>query len=325
MGELAPESRDTAILWQGLVFLSDPTEFAAWRVPVRDAMLAVAEPLFVRYGDVWMRTLDALLAYDPPERWPEPTKPLAANPVTLRRAVRERVRGVMAHHAAFIRAAEAAEAEGKWESPFAAWQDCGRWLGAWPDTPWRVPVAEWRRTTLARWLLTEGLGGFGELHHQYGKLLDRLPADAVIELAAEDRAALAAKTFELAERASRDVLTAADDDACKAVHQALMRVATYDPFLTAEQQTEARRLAAPALVRLAVFTTRWNASDPDRMTCSVCHACRKLLLKTWPLSTADQRATLAGEYRRAWEDVGTGIPRYRPAVPRRLVRAARVG
>jgi hypothetical protein len=303
-GELAPESRDTAILWQGLVFLSDPTEFAAWRVPVRDAMLAVEEPLLVRYGDVWMRTLDALLAYDPPELWPELTKPLAANPVTLRRAVRERVRGVLAHHEAFIRAAEVAEAEGKWESPFAAWQDCGRWLAAWPDTPWQAPVAEWRRTTLARWLLTEGLGGFGEQHFEYGKLLDRLPADAVIELAADDRAALAAKTFELAERAGRDSLTAADDDARKAVHQALMRVATYDPFLTAEQQTEARRLAAPALVRLAVFTTRWNAADPDRMTCSVCQACRKLLLKTWPLLTADQRATLAAEYRQAWEEVG---------------------
>ena len=121
-------SRQAASLWMGLVFLTDPVEFARWRGPIRDAMLGVSDPIQAEYHDCWMRVLDTLLAYDPPASWPVATEALISNPTTLRRAVRERVRGVMSHFDAVVREFEASERAEDWGGAFALWQDTGRWL-----------------------------------------------------------------------------------------------------------------------------------------------------------------------------------------------------
>ena len=46
----AEESRAMAAMWLGLVFLSDPEEFAKWRAPARDAMLACEDPPHSPFG-----------------------------------------------------------------------------------------------------------------------------------------------------------------------------------------------------------------------------------------------------------------------------------
>ena len=175
---LSKNSRQAATLWMGLVFLTDPVEFAGWREPIRDAMLEIPEPIQADHHDCWMRVLDTLLAYDSPASWPAATQVLASHPTTLRRAVRERVRGVMSHFDAIVREFDDSERSGDWNGAFAIWQDTGRWLAAYPGSAGEHRVKQWRSTTMFRWLETDGLGTkWDKLFHNQEILVNLTPED----------------------------------------------------------------------------------------------------------------------------------------------------
>lgn len=86
--------RDVMLLWMGLIVLTDHEAFAEHRVAIRDAMLTRENPSFAMTGDVWMRVLNSLLAFDPPESRAGLVARFAQNPEMLRRAVRESLRGI---------------------------------------------------------------------------------------------------------------------------------------------------------------------------------------------------------------------------------------
>ena len=92
--DLPGPCRDAMLLWMGLIFLTDHEAFAEHRVGIRDSMLAREAPAFAMTGDVWMRVLNALLAFDLPGTRAGLVSRYAYNPEMLRRAVRESLRGI---------------------------------------------------------------------------------------------------------------------------------------------------------------------------------------------------------------------------------------
>lgn len=93
---------DAMLLWMGLIILTDHEAFAEHRVGIRDAMLARESPAFAMTGDVWMRVLNSLLAFDPPETTAKLVAGYVRNPDMLRRAVRESLRGIEQHAEAVL-------------------------------------------------------------------------------------------------------------------------------------------------------------------------------------------------------------------------------
>lgn len=117
----APASRQAATFWMGLIVLTDAPEFERWQQPVRDAMLASDDPPMSHTGDVWMRVLDALLAFDADPA--ASAEILTKDGVLLRRAVRERVRGMEAHVHAIMHEIDRLDNAGHPRAATALWLD----------------------------------------------------------------------------------------------------------------------------------------------------------------------------------------------------------
>ncbi len=103
---LPDTSRDAAVLWMSLIVLTDPVEFADWRVPVRDAIFKQNHPPWAGRMDVGMRIIDALLAFDTHDEAARLTQSFINDAYLTRRALRERVRGFDSHATAIIEAIE---------------------------------------------------------------------------------------------------------------------------------------------------------------------------------------------------------------------------
>jgi hypothetical protein len=256
---LSEMSRQVATLWMGLIFLTDPVEFARWREPLRDAMLGTPKPMKAAHHDCWMRVLDTLLAYDPPASWPAATKTLTTKPFTLRRAVRERVRGVMSHFDAVVREFDNSERAADWGGAFALWQDTGRWLAAYPDTAGEERIKKWLQTTMFEWLKTDGLGTKwddlfrGSEYFPQGEYLVNLAAEDMMELSPEQEAVLYTKACAWAEQAvALSEKATVSKDQSKA-HVALEHVRVLHPFLNSAHQKDLVHRITPALIRPAVY------------------------------------------------------------------------
>lgn len=190
----APATRDAATFWMGLTILTDAPEFERWHSMVRDAMLAIGDPPMSLTGDVWMRVLDALLAFDT-----DPTSSvehLTNSRVLLRRAVRERVRGMEAHIPAIIREIEKFDEAGQPAAAMALWIDLKQMMDRVPDRQDHQNVRSWMRERILKWLLddtnafkTRFLTGYrfwaNEMH------------DLLIDFEADDLGVLAAHAYEL--------------------------------------------------------------------------------------------------------------------------------
>lgn len=148
---LPAAGRDVATLWMGLIVLTDATEFASWRVPVRDAMLAHFNPPMARTGDIWMRVLDVLLAFDPPEEVARLTRPLMDDDMLMCRALRERMRGIDAHLGRILQRMEALGAR-EIHAPLAMAGDLSAWLKRDPDGPHAAQIQSRLEPMLLRWL-----------------------------------------------------------------------------------------------------------------------------------------------------------------------------
>jgi hypothetical protein len=302
---LSENSRNAATLWMGLVFLTDPVEFAAWRATVRDAMLRVAEPIQADHHDCWMRVLDTLLAFDPPESWPAATQVLASHPATLRRTVRERVRGVMHHFDAIVREFDDSERSDDWSGAFAIWQDTGRWLAVYPGTAGEDRVKQWRSETMFRWLETGGLGTKWDKLFYNQEMLVNLTDEDLVAFTPEQEAVLHAKACDWADQAvslSENVTDASGQDEA---HAALERVRVLHPFLSRVHQKEIIRRISPALARPAVYTNciHPNSKSPNFATCN---RCRKFIERSWHQIPAENLKTLARNIRPLMSPLSSG-------------------
>ncbi|MFU8893239.1 MAG: hypothetical protein ACNA8L_06385 [Luteolibacter sp.] len=149
----APASRDAASFWMGLIVLTDAPEFERWRLPALDAMLASGNPPMSLTGDVWMRVIDALLAFDAD---PGASVERFANHRTLlRRAVRERVRGMEAHIPAIIDAIVTLDGTNRPYDALALWMDLKQMLDRNPDAPNHQITRTWMRERMFQWLMDD--------------------------------------------------------------------------------------------------------------------------------------------------------------------------
>jgi hypothetical protein len=150
---VAPASRDAATFWMGLIVLTDAPAFEHWRLPVRDAMLASEDPPMSLTGDVWMRVLDALLAFDDD---PETSVGMIIhNRSLLRRALRERVRGMEAHIPAIIEAVDVLDAHGHSGADTVIWMDLKQLLDRMPDGHDDALIHAWLREKIFKWLVED--------------------------------------------------------------------------------------------------------------------------------------------------------------------------
>jgi len=308
---LSEKSRQAATLWMGLVFLSDPVEFSRWREPLRDAMLGIPDPMKAEHHDCWMRVLDTLLAYDPPASWPVATQSLTSNPKTLRRAVRERVRGVMSHFDAVVREFNASERAADWDGAFALWQDTGRWLAVYPGTTGEDRIKQWRQTTMFEWLKMDGLGTKwddlfrGNEYFPQGEYLMNLAAEDTMELSPEQEAVLYAKACDWAEKAVALSEKATVSEGQSEAHVALEHVRVLHPFLNSTHQKDLVRRITPALIRPAVYTRSYGGFRKMPLF-ETCMHCRRLLERSWHEIPPDQLKTLAKNTRPLMSPNGSG-------------------
>jgi hypothetical protein len=288
--------RQTATLWMGLVFLTDPPEFAGWRETIRDASFDCTDSAFESSGDTRMRVMDTLLAFDPPEKWGALAAPLASQPLTLRYAVRERVRGMISHLDAIAKEVEASEHAGDWDAAFALWLDTGRLLTAYPDAPDAEAVIAWRRTAMFRWLNTEGLGGMGG---SVGRsILANLPPEAVVAMSPEEEEVLANVAFESADRAvAPSANDSGDPTAAVEAHRSVEHVRALYPFLSKSHQAELVRRAAPALVNLPLFRRQIRAQFV------LCDRCSNFLAQVWPMLPPENRKDFGPNLHTVWENL----------------------
>lgn len=154
-GASSKNAKSSATLWMALVFLTDPPEFMGWRPKIRDAVFAAADPPYDMTGDCWMRVADCLLTFEDPADWKSITANFASDRILLRRATRERVRGMANHHAAIVREASDVAARRDAKSAMALWLDVGRFVVAHPQVPGSNELGDWWSRTLMGWLAAD--------------------------------------------------------------------------------------------------------------------------------------------------------------------------
>jgi hypothetical protein len=183
--------RDAATFWMALVVLTDPESFATWREPVRDRMLASDNPPLHFSGDVWMRVLDLLLAYDSEEVAVVLTESLTRDSDLMRRALRERVRGMEGHMESVMAEIERQNARGA--TPM--WVDLKYLTDRLPDSEIRTQTRARLGSMMVAWLM----GDASSLRERFSSRSDHRKLgveDLVIELSAEQQKHLKIFAFE---------------------------------------------------------------------------------------------------------------------------------
>jgi hypothetical protein len=239
--------RITAMFCMALIVLTDPPEFETWRVTVRDAMLGWKHPLPAGHEAMWMRTVDTLLAPDPPETWTDLAKPLIATPESFRYAMLAPVRGVAGHFEVLKREFEEFERRNMTEHGFALWHGVGESLKHWPDRfdPQQTErMRNWRRDVLFRWLMDHSRGTRQELSETRGRVL--------LELTPRQQSELAASAAEWARMACEEV-GSAKEGADLSESRAFLIFHLIFPYLNEAQQAEAGRQLIPVMLRPDLF------------------------------------------------------------------------
>ncbi len=278
---LTKTPRQAAVFCMALVILTDPAEFETWRGPVRDAMLGWPEPPPVWIEDVWMRTLDTLLAMDPPESWVALTEPLTASHDHFRYAMAVPVRGLAGHIDALSREFEFFESSEDTEHACDLWYGAGASLEAWPDAfgeSETAKIRDWRRDVLFRWLTDRIKMEGSELIHSKNL--------APVEFTPEQQSQLAVTATDWARLVNEEMHSDASREKLKdSPHLTLIR--RVFPYLTNQQQEEIGRLLIPVMLRPDLFHASGSMMglrfDSDWV---------KLLWKIQPLMSADERKIL---------------------------------
>ncbi len=181
-------TRQACLLVMALIVLTDPPEFESWRVPVRDAMIGLREPVVNPWTgqsqDFWYRALDALLALDPPESWSMLARPMVVEGEAFLQAMRVPVRGLTGNFDAFLPIFENCPEP---KEQFYVWQSAGASLEDHPeafDVRTAEAIRNWRRDILFRWLMALGDGSRYDLTQRAIPalpILDHYPVPPLLE------------------------------------------------------------------------------------------------------------------------------------------------
>ena len=280
-GSLGHASHTTAVFCMALIVLTDPPEFETWRVTVRDAMLGWEHPLPSEHEAMWMRTVDTLLAPDPPATWTGLTKPLTRTPDSFRHAMLAPVRGVAGHFDALKREFEDFERRNMTEHGFALWHGVGESLKHWPglfDARLTEEMTQWRRDVWFRWLMDHSRGTRKELSETRGRVL--------IELTPRQQTELAASAMEWARMACEEV-AAATVGANLTDSRPFSIFNLIHPYLNTTQQADTGRQMIPVMLRPELFPGRGPRGSATFSLSWV-----ELLWKVHPLMDAGERCAL---------------------------------
>jgi len=242
-------SSQTIDFCMALIVLTDPLEFEKWRVPVRDAMLQ-RETLANHNRELWMRTIDTLLALDPPESWVELTAPLTKQHSDFRIAMRQPVRGLVGNFDALLSVFDLYEHHNHRSDAFVLWQGVGDSLEAWPealDEDVEERIRNWRRDTLFRWLMTYTDDGKSKFRY-FGAFEEMKNDFAVLELTHEQQMQLAKAAVTLAHTA-----TSTDESNKQAIVGYLRHLDKVAPYLTNDQRENLGRSLIPLIIKPEIF------------------------------------------------------------------------
>lgn len=157
--------RDAAAFWMALIVLTDAEAFAPWAERTLSHMLASEAPpvstahfMWMRpSGDVWMRALDLLLAMMPEDTHAALTAPLARDSTLLRRAFRQRVRGMQHHADAIMEEIEALDKENRNTTAAAVWLDLKRVADQLATGDHADDINVWLASMMGSWLLEDSV------------------------------------------------------------------------------------------------------------------------------------------------------------------------
>jgi len=200
----AASIRNAAVFWMGLIVLTDTKLFAAERTRVRDMMLASDDPPMNLTGDVWMRVLNALVAFDAPEKIAPLSIGLTRDRILLRRAVREGLRGIETQAEAVIHEIEMLDAGGERTAAAALWLDLRLLIARADGQSVHTDTRHWLLETLVKWLMEDSASvreRFAPDLHMNGGGHRTKATDFVMEMPEQTRAKLAAQAMRVLESA----------------------------------------------------------------------------------------------------------------------------
>jgi hypothetical protein len=294
----APACRDAAILWMALIVLTDVPEFERWRAPVRDAMLACDNPPLSLTGDVWMRVLDALLAFDPdPTAF---TQPLARNGILLRRAVRERLRGMEGQTSAIMREIETLD-ETSPQSAIALWLDLKHMVERMSAKSETREIRTWLAKMMFQWL-AQDTAGFDARFLKSHRIWARNLNDLLVDFTDDETKSLALRANELvASTDPRIKSTTGRRNVPHEVPAAIIQALVIRNFLDGERRSLLSRSIGLFIADHLDVYQPWNAENPRSGHHAVSQMFRELS-GIWGDLDDDLRASLSDRLRRSFLD-----------------------
>jgi hypothetical protein len=181
---------NVAVFWMGLIVVTDVQAFAADRARVRDLMLSCDDPPMSLTGDVWMRVLNVLMAFDGPTGQATHSKRLTRDGMLLRRAVREGVRGIDRWTGSVIKEIEALDTGNDPLAATALWLDLHHLIA---NQDGHAGTRQWLGETMARWLMEDS----EMVRKRFSHDLRVNGTDFFIELPRETRNSLAAHAMDV--------------------------------------------------------------------------------------------------------------------------------
>jgi hypothetical protein len=191
----APDTRDAAIFWAGLIITTDLKEFDGERARVRDLMLTTDHPPRSLTGDVWMRLLDVLMSPDTATANADAAAKLTRDSKLLRRAVREGLRGIDASIPAVVQEIQKLDEARQHRAAAALWLDLHHLVR---ERDEHEGTRRWLAETMARWLREDVATAAARFDYEH-RIRD---VEFAIELSPADQREAAALAMRLVKEAS---------------------------------------------------------------------------------------------------------------------------
>ncbi len=286
------ESKQSATLWMGLIFLTDPPEFMEWRSRIRDALFAAEHPPLDEAGDCWMRIADCMLSDEDPAEWARLTAGFVGSKDLLLRATRERVRG-MGHGTAIADEAQHAEARGNASAALALWLDAGRLAAEHPSAPGAKELSAWWSETLLRWASAEEPGEIMKQWIEF-RLNDAwFHQDSFPAITPETQERLGVYTLRLVSRSS------ASNPETR--YQGIMMLGALWPLLSQEQQRTIGAAISPDLFDASLYLSEFKGSRTmGRFRLNYSRI--NLVHRIWPCLSDELRIAYSRCLRATWRE-----------------------
>ncbi len=229
--------RDAAVFWMALIVLTDVDAFEDWTDPAIEMMLSSNDPPMSASGDVWMRALDLLIALMPAERHEALSAPLVADPVLMRRALRQRMRGIHHHFEVIAREIQTSPC-----AP-ARWADMKRVADRLEDEQAAKEIHTWLAGTMAEWLAGDTYDALRNFRWNPGIIPEIEIPSCHRDLASHVPQAMQKTLSDRAHAALDEVERREEASSGGSIHRPFYHALVIAPFLAEETRAEIHRRA----------------------------------------------------------------------------------